>query len=506
MSNAADADFGALIEHLPDNIIVHRHGKIVYVNTATLDYLGYQSAEDLIGRPVREIIHAEDREGVTARLQAITDVTRPTPPREQRLIHRSGSVVTAEFISRMVEFGGEPAVLAVARDITERKQMQSRLMLTDRMASVGTLAAGVAHEINNPLAYVIANLSFVSEEVATIAHEWRNELVLANRMAELEATLRDAREGAERVRQIVRELKAFSRPDEDRRGPVDVRRVLESAINMTWNEIRHRARLIKNYGEIPQVEANESRLGQAFLNLLINAAQSIPEGKADKNTIRITTRLDGASGRVVVEVRDTGVGIAPDVLARIFDPFFTTKPLGVGTGLGLSICHGIVTGFGGEIGVESELGKGSVFRVTLLAAKSETSDVRQPALTPATGRRGAILVVDDEPMIGTAVRRALGSEHEVTAVASAREAIDEVIGGKRYDIILCDLMMPEMTGMDLHDEFSRIAPDQVDQLIFVTGGAFTARARDFLDAVPNQRIEKPFDMKSLRALIRDRLR
>ncbi len=504
--NATDADFRILVEHLPDNIIVHRDGLIVYVNPSTLAYLGYERPEDLVGLPVRSITHPEDRDGVTERIQAIADDPGDMGlPREQRLLRRNGSVVTAEFIARLVVFEGKPAVLAVARDVTERKQMQSRLMLTDRMASVGTLAAGVAHEINNPLAYVIANLGFVSEEVSALASEYRDETNLSTRLGELEATLREAREGADRVRQIVRELKAFSRPDEDRRGPVEVRRVLESAINMAWNEIRHRARLIKDYGETPAVMANESRLGQAFLNLLVNAAQAIPEGKADHNTIRVTTRVDDL-GRVVVEVRDTGVGIPPDVLPRIFDPFFTTKPLGVGTGLGLSICHGIIAGFGGEITVESKVAVGSTFRIVLGAARTSEPEVKASVPVAKAARRARVLVVDDEPMIGSSVRRALGREHDVEAVTSAREALDRIVRGRNYDVVLCDLMMPEMTGMDLYEELRKAAPAEMERLIFLTGGAFTPRARTFLDAVSNQRVEKPFDMKSLRAMIRDRLR
>jgi C4-dicarboxylate-specific signal transduction histidine kinase len=215
-------------------------------------------------------------------------------------------------------------------------------MFADRMASLGTLVSGVAHEINNPLAYLKTNLDFAAVDLLRVADELRAggpcvaDAAEAS-LREIIAALNDARMGADRVRNIVRALKMFSRADEQKRGAVRLHRVLESALNMVWNEIRHRARLVKDFGDVPAVEGNESRLHQVFLNLLINAAQAIPEGLGDRNEIRVVTRTD-EQGRAVVEVRDTGVGIAKEHLPKLFDPFFTTKPVGVGTGLGLSIC------------------------------------------------------------------------------------------------------------------------------------------------------------------------
>ncbi|HZS35304.1 MAG TPA: ATP-binding protein, partial [Polyangia bacterium] len=308
-------------------------------------------------------------------------------------------------------------------------------------------------------------------------------------------------EAAERVRLIVRDLKIFSRPEEEKLGAVDVRVVMESSLRMAWNEIRHRARLVKSYGDVPAVAANEARLGQVFLNLVINAAQAIEPGHADRNQLRVATR-DGGAGRVIVEVADTGSGIPADVIGRIFDPFFSTKPIGVGTGLGLPICYRIVTGFGGEIGVESEPGKGSVFRVTLpiaVPAVEEPAPAAAPA--PAPARRARVLVVDDDEMVARSLRRMIGPEHHVVVASSARAGA-EACARERFDVILCDLMMPEMTGMDLHAELARVAPEQAARMVFMTGGAFTPDARSFLERVPNERLEKPFDVEALRAIIR----
>lgn len=415
-----------------------------------------------------------------------------------------------------------PAVERELRDAAlrvEKSKMQEQLLISDRMASVGTLAAGVAHEINNPLAALMANLEFAAQDVAKLAQDVATRTSMGNgqgsddaaidwiatRLREIEEPLRDAHESADRVRHIVKDLKIFSRSDEEKTGAVDVRRVMESSLRMAWNEIRHRAGLVKDYGDVRPVQGNEARLGQVFLNLLVNAAQAMPDGRADKNEIRVTTREDG-QGHVVVEVRDTGSGIPESVLSRIFDPFFTTKPIGVGTGLGLAISHRIVTAFGGQLQVESRLGQGTVFRAILPVATGDTVKEQPLSAAVASGRRGSILVVDDDPPVGIAVRRLLSSEHDVLALTSAREAIGRVSQGERFDVILSDLMMPDVTGMDLHAELTRLAPEQAEKVVFMTGGAFTSQAREFLDRVRNPRVEKPFDLGTLRAVIHGLLR
>jgi len=406
---------------------------------------------------------------------------------------------------------GAPARLcpAIARELreagmrAEQRKMQEQLLISDRMASVGTLAAGVAHEINNPLAAVIANLELISRDLSNVA----NALQISDRLHEIFDELRDARESADRLRHIVRDLRIFSRAtDEEHRGPVDVQRIMESSLRMAWNEIRHRARLVKEYGVVPPVEANEARLGQVFLNLIVNAAQAIREGDADHNQIRVVTRLGPGDG-VIVEVRDTGSGIPPENLSRIFDAFFTTKPVGVGTGLGLSICHRIVSAMDGRLEVESQMNKGSVFRVVLPKARGNVEAPERPSIPVGSSpRRGRVLVVDDEPMIMMAIGRTLALDHDVVSAQNAVDARDRILGGERFDVIVCDLMMPQMTGMDLYRELSLHVSEQATRMVFLSGGAFTAAARSFLDEVPNQRLDKPFDTRQLLALVNDRVR
>ncbi|NUQ76647.1 MAG: PAS domain S-box protein [Polyangiaceae bacterium] len=517
----AQSELRQVIEKIPDGVgIFCREGHFVYVNPALAACLGYDRPEALFEVPVLDLIHPDERERAAARMQANESAETAKSSLELRYRRKDGELVTLEVSPvQSLEFEGAPAYLFVARDVTEQKKMQARLLLADRMASVGTLAAGVAHEINNPLAYVVTNMELVASELTALTDEApsrfaaiepspaRDEVkdTMVVRLSELSQTLHEAQEGIERVRQITRDLKTFSRADEERRGAVDVARVLDASINMAWNEIRHRARLVKNYGRVPHVEANEARIGQVFLNLLINAAQAVPEGAADKNEIRVSTQLEGAD-KVRIDIRDTGTGIAPDALRRIFDPFYTTKPVGVGTGLGLSICHGIVAQLGGEIVVSSELGKGSTFSVLLPVARTSAVAAKAKVEAVRAGRRGRVLVVDDEAMIGAAIRRTLSSEHDVTPLTSAREALNRILAGERYDVVLCDLMMPVMSGMELYDELVEKAPEQAKRIIFLTGGAFTPKGQAFLDQVPNPRLDKPFDNQNLRSMVRERVR
>jgi PAS domain S-box-containing protein len=300
-----------------------------------------------------------------------------------------GTSTDARFGSRVYQCRIDPlrdsngditGTIGVALDITDRKKMEEKLVQAERLASMGTLAAGVAHEINNPLTYVMANIGFVSERLPKLL-AGDPSLAVASQLDELATALAEAQEGAIRVRQIVRDLKSLARGDEEQYGPVDVRAVIESSISMVSNQILMKAELVRNLGEVPMVEASESRLGQVFLNLLVNAAQAIRGGAVGRNKIGVSTCTDTA-GRAVITVSDTGEGISPHVMGRIFDPFFTTKPLGVGTGLGLFICHGIIKALGGEITAESALGCGTTFRIALPPARTPRG---RPSVSPNPG-------------------------------------------------------------------------------------------------------------------------
>jgi signal transduction histidine kinase len=243
----------------------------------------------------------------------------------------------------------------------ELRQAQKRLMATERLASLGMLTAGVAHEINNPLAYMLSNLNYVNEELSTLVQ--KGETLTGPRARDLMDALSETLSGSSRVRDIVKDLKLFSRASPDQSGPLDLHALLDSCVNMAWSEIKHRGKLVKDYGDVPRIHGNQSRLAQVFLNLLVNAAHALPAQGGASSEIRVSTRHE--ADVVMVAVRDTGVGIPEENLERMFEPFFTTKPPGEGTGLGLSICQEIVQAVGGRITVESQPGRGSTFRVFL---------------------------------------------------------------------------------------------------------------------------------------------
>ena len=505
MLDATDAD--AFFEMSIDAVCVAGlDGYFKRVNPAWTHTLGW-SAEELLARPSIEFVHPDDRAATLAGRDRLASGSALGPLRN-RYLCKDGSYRWLEW--RSVAHLDWELVYAVARDITDQKlaeerlveakereaKLERQLVFADRMSSVGTLAAGLAHEINNPLAYVAANITLMLDSLSELQRE-----VSSARLPELLEMGTAVQDGAERIRKIMRGLKTFSRVEhQERRAVVQLQPLLELSINMAFNEIRHRARLVKDYGAAPAVEADEARLGQVFINLLVNAAQAIPEGHTDTNEIRIITSTS-PTGRAVIEILDTGAGIPPALLSRIFDPFFTTKPIGVGTGLGLPICHNIVSGLGGEISVESREGAGTRFRVELPAAsRAPTNPLPAPKPKKALVR-ARILVLDDEPQVANVLRRIL-CDHDVTISTKAREALELIGGGKQFDLVFSDLMMPEMSGMEFHGELERRFPALAQRVVFISGGAFSPNAASFLDAVTNPRLEKPFAPRAVLALVR----
>ncbi|MFT3914031.1 MAG: ATP-binding protein [Anaeromyxobacteraceae bacterium] len=385
----------------------------------------------------------------------------------------------------------------LAQSLAELRRTQEQLVAADRRITIGRLTAGVSHEINNPLAYIKANLDFVQQACEDLVGAPPGQDDPARTRGDLLAmadSVRDALSGVERVRYIVRGLKNFSRDDADERHVVKPADPLRAAIDMARHELKGRARLVEQVGPMPAVLGHEVRLSQVFLNLLVNAAQAIPEGAPERHEVRVEGRT-GAGGEAVVEVKDTGCGIGPEARARLFEPFFTTKPLGVGTGLGLSICKGIVEGIGGRIEVETAPGAGSTFRVVLPPAPSH------PPAGAARPRRTRVLIVDDEPMVRSALERSLGRDHEVRAAPGAREALALLDGGAQFDRILCDVNMPGMDGFAFRDAVAEHAPEMADLIVFMTGAVLDPARRAYLSAHALVCLEKPLDPKQLASVL-----
>ena len=422
--------------------------------------------------------------GIAVYFRDVTDKKRTERERDALLEREHSGRLEAEALARQR-----------ARELLAARE---KLVQSEKLAVAGQLAAGVGHEINNPLSFVMGNIHYAVEQLATLPHAEAREA-----LSETAEALQEAREGAERIRGIVRDLKTFARGDDAQLRPVDVHAALEFSLSMAMNHIRYRAKVVKSFGSnVPQVWANEAKLGQVFLNLLVNAAQAIPEGDAEQHRIILSTYA--RDQQVVVEVTDTGKGMPPEVLSRAFEPFFTTKAVGEGTGLGLSICHGIIKALRGELTAVSTPGKGSTFRVVMPTQGVEAealAPVMEAAVesVPVQGKR--VLVIDDEAGIASVMRRIIGRGNEVVVAHSGREALGLLEQDTDFDRIFCDLMMSDLTGMDVHAELAKKHPECLPRLVFMTGGGFTARARAFLQNFSHPRIDKPFEPELIRRLV-----
>ncbi len=501
-------------------------GRITLVNRRGLEIIGVEHYQDLIGEDWFQFIPADDRAEVMELHRAnIREGTLGNQRVENMILTATGEQRRMVWHNAVVtdSSGTVVGTLSSGEDVTERREMEAQLAQSDRLSSMGMLAAGVAHEINNPLSYILYNLESLTEdlpELLSVIRQTQAQLGELSSTVDLHDILgstavqlmnpvllddiltrfKDALSGTYRIRDVARGLGTFSRVENDQLVPVNLMHVIEVAINMAFNEIKYRARLVKDFGtNVPVVMASEGRLSQVFLNLIINATHAIEEGDLEHNKIFIKTWVEGE--QVCAQVRDTGSGIAPENLGKLFDPFFTTKRIGVGSGLGLSISKGIVEGYGGTIEVESKVGTGTCFTIRL--------PVRAPAAVEVTSKadvepavRGRILIVDDEDGIRAIMVHIL-REHDAVQASNGAQAKEILESDQDFDLILCDMMMSDVSGMDLHEWLTERHPRLAKQFIFITGGAFTPRARDYLNKVDNIRLEKPFDITNFRKIVNE---
>jgi two-component system cell cycle sensor histidine kinase/response regulator CckA len=428
-------------------------------------------------------------------------------------IDRSLSHEGRTYALRAYPISGRRAVLSL-RDTTDEREDEVRRLQSEKLASIGMLAAGVAHEINNPAAFVLANiealmghLRLLQEKVRELPAPVVAGLGLPDVLFEATAILQESKEGMARIRRIVRDLGSFSHVDDDGTATLDVNVAVESALTMLRNEIKYRARIERDLRSTQAVRANQARLGQVFLNIILNAAQALDETAAKRNVVRVRSFDEGEY--VVVEVEDNGPGIPSEVVPRIFDSFFTTKPRGIGTGLGLPISLGIIRTLGGQLTVDSRPGEGATFRVRLPASPAVPSNVTAPSdETPAPREfvKRRVLAVDDEPLLLKAYRRMLSDVHAIDTALGGVEALRALERDAAYDVILCDLQMPELSGMALHEIVQARWPSLAERFVFVTGGAFSPDAKRFLEESVCAIIQKPFRLEDLLALIERKAR
>ncbi|HEY5957885.1 MAG TPA: response regulator [Polyangiaceae bacterium] len=497
-------------------------------NSAALRLFGVSSENELANRSIDQVAPLKQPDGSASRECLLSMIaialTSGASSKELTMLRADGGGFPANVVLTRIESNGQLMILATLRDESEKRRLEATLAQSDRLASMGILAASLAHELNNPLAYVQYSLESLEQDLPPLlalvkrcATALRSRVVEqeflqivedasllgSDRLSDMVACAGDALEGTRRMKAMTRGLGMFSRIDSAEQADFEVNNALESAVSLASNEISQRAIVVKDYASTPVVFGSEGKLSQVFLNLLVNAAQAIDEGAVSAN--RITLRIWQDAANAYIEISDTGKGIAPSDLERIFEPFYTTKRPGGGTGLGLAICRSIVAEFGGTLSVSSRLSEGTRFELRLPRARDDRESVTRQLLSQCQKDvpviRGRVLIVDDEEMLRKSMERLLEKDHDVVSVASAEAAQALLEDDPAFDAIVCDLMMSGMSGMALHEWLSVRDPTLANQVVFVTGGAFTPRASQYLAKVTNVTLEKPFDRETLKRIV-----
>ena len=384
----------------------------------------------------------------------------------------------------------DASVLVVIRDFTEQRRLMRRVTAAENLASLGTMAAGLAHEINNPLTYVVASLSAVKESLPAREEAGHQEL---------DAAL----DGCWRIRDLVHDILETTTSRRSIIVPVYVPEVVEAALALARTQVRHRATIDWQYAAVPHALGHRTKLMQVVVNLVVNASQAFADNRTRANEIQV--RAYGEGKEVVISVEDNGAGMDEATRLRALEPFFTTKEPGQGSGLGLFLCSSIVESLGGRLQIDSELGKGTKVAVRMpMAQEASLPDRIEVTPTPAMAgapRRLRVLVIDDEPEIRRGLKRILRERHEVFLCGNGAEALERLAAGERYDVILCDLLMPEMTGIELYQELERRFREQAARVVFMTGGATSETARVFVEQQQARVVSKPFRPAEIEAVL-----
>lgn len=469
-------DFLAVVESAPDPIAICVGDALAHVNHALLEQLGYERVADLEGKSYSAIAADAGQKGSVAE-----------GPRETKWKHADGTLRDVEVVTLAIELDGRDASVLIARDLTAARELTARAMQLDRMVAVGTLAAGVGHEINNPLSYLLLNLQDVTRRLP------RGEMTVDESVPLLDEAVQATR----RIATIVGSLRALSRHDETR-DHVDLAEAVRAAMATTAHQASLVAAVSCRVDAKGHVVANEARLTQVFVNLIMNAVHALPASGGGRIEVRIGEADRGRGDWICAEVVDDGEGMSPETVARAFDPFFTTKPEGVGTGLGLSICRETVEAMGGRLEITSRLGEGTTVRVVLPVASSVPQSRPRLSFAPvASDRALSVLIVDDEPTLRIAYERVLMRHATVAVANTGDQALRLLEGGLRPDVILTDLMMPKMNGIELYAEVERRFDGLADRMLFMSGGAFDLPSRRFCARMGSRVLAKPIPFDAL---------
>lgn len=493
----AEARSRTLLDRSPEAIWALDRDRVLYANAACLALFGYDPGADFADLDPRTLLHPEDVHIFEKRAFTMLALGQVVPPCEYRVRRHDGESMVIEVSSVVGEFEGRPAIFSFGRDVTARRHAETRRLQADRLGALGLLAGGMAHAINNPLTYVLLNLDHVAVRLPEIPTD-------TTLLSEVLVRLTEARDGAERVAGVVRQMRALSRTEDQEQGQINVREVIKNAAGMVGHEIRHRGSLHLELSDVPPVFGNAARLEQVFLNLLVFITRALPERDGGEVRLRL---YSSDRSTVVAEIAYDGPEMDPRVRLRALDADLADDTFTEREASGLSLCNGIVRALGGSMHIDSTIGGGTTFRVVLPVdtrdAPHAPSHPRLDSEPPASlGLRARVMVIDDDAGVVQALRVMLEDEHDVTCVASGRDALRLLLRDDQYDVVFCDLMMPDVSGMDLFEALRLNRPGRERGLVFMTGGAFTREAVRFLQHVPNPRLDKPFDMRTLTKLLR----
>lgn len=473
---------------------------VTFMNPAAEELIGWTFAEAR-GQPIREVLQLRD-EATGASLSAVMIEAMwgraPCRVPSASLVTRGGGLrLVSNNIAPILDGNELLGCVVVLADVTEQRTTARRLELADRMASLGKHSAAIGHDVNNALAVISGNLQYLYEQVQRMS-------VDARLSSEIEQVIADARVGAERIEQIAARLRLFG-GDDSRSESVDVAEVLQWALGVTEREWKSRARVSVDMRRVPQVEGDEVRIGQIFLELLSRASQAVPPGNIDGHEIRITGRRN-SDGSALVTISHSGGWTAPAILDRVADSA-TARVANGGRGASattstrLSICAGIVRELGGEI-TQSVLGEMDEVRLRLVAAQTiRLKPLPRFATRDDSDVRAKVLVVDDEELVGQVVVRVLSSDHDTVAVQSATDAVELLRRGAAFDVVICDVVMPDMGGLDLFYWIRTQRPELLPGFMFLTGGATDRKTAVALERLLEPRMQKPFEPSELRALV-----